>query len=210
MTKIKRQTLEFQADRIEAVLARHRVSTITPPDLRAFVIGARLSAHQVYDFQAQMTEHLALWGQPGELFISPPHTLLIFWPLSALPMRWIAPAWEARKASKRASKPKRPSVQPGVQSTVQDSVQTGQRVGQGGRVQDVQDADLDAVNAQRAATKEENLDRMLDILLDTPDIGATELAGHLNVSRSTVYNYQAELEAAGRIRKNGQGLEVVQ
>jgi len=52
------------------------------------------------------------------------------------------------------------------------------------------------------------LDTLLTYYLDNPDAGPTEAAGVLNVSRQTIYTYQAELEEAGRLHKNGSGWEV--
>lgn len=47
---------------------------------------------------------------------------------------------------------------------------------------------------------------MLDLLAEDPGQGATVLARRLGVkSRTTVYTYLDELEAAGRIRRNDRG-----
>jgi DNA-binding GntR family transcriptional regulator len=43
-----------------------------------------------------------------------------------------------------------------------------------------------------------------------PDAGPTEVGRAIGVSRQTVYNYLAELEAAGRIARNdGKGVAVL-
>jgi len=48
----------------------------------------------------------------------------------------------------------------------------------------------------------------LTYYLDNPDAGPTEAANTVGVSRQTIYTYQAELEKAGRLHKNGDGWEV--
>jgi hypothetical protein len=62
---------------------------------------------------------------------------------------------------------------------------------------------------QRARSKAEALDALLDILAERPDVRVTDLARLVGRSRSTVYTYVDELEAQGRLRRNGDGLEVV-
>ena len=45
---------------------------------------------------------------------------------------------------------------------------------------------------------------------DDPKAKVSAVANELNVSRQTVYNYLNELEQAGRISRNGYGVEVTQ
>jgi len=53
------------------------------------------------------------------------------------------------------------------------------------------------------------LDSLLTFYLDNPDAGPTEASAALDVSRQTIYSYQSSLEQAGRLRKNGNGWEVM-
>lgn len=80
-------------------------------------------------------------------------------------------------------------------------------------VLDVQDAfktsTLDALNLSKQERKARMLDTLLDIYRDDPEAGATDIARRLGIGRSTVYHYQGELEAAGRIKSNGNGIEVL-
>ena len=50
---------------------------------------------------------------------------------------------------------------------------------------------------------------MLEIYVDNPKTGVSTVASQLNVSRQTVYNYLNEMEQAGRLRRNGHGIEVL-
>lgn len=63
----------------------------------------------------------------------------------------------------------------------------------------VQNNVLEAVNHTRRERKAAYLDAMIDIYLDNPAAGATEVARRLDIGRSTVYNYLKDLEAAPRI-----------
>ena len=74
---------------------------------------------------------------------------------------------------------------------------------------DVKSHVFDAVNLSKAKKKEQLIDRMLDIYVDNPNTGVSTVANQLNVSRQTVYNYLNEMEQAGRLRRNGQGVEVL-
>lgn len=67
---------------------------------------------------------------------------------------------------------------------------------------------LTLARQSRKAKRDARLDTLLTYYLDNPDAGPTEAAGVLNVSRQTIYTYQAELESAGRLSKNGAGWEV--
>lgn len=62
---------------------------------------------------------------------------------------------------------------------------------------------LEAANAARQSHKMLTLNTIADILVDTPDIGVTDLARQVGRSRTAVYKYLEELEQSGRIRRNG-------
>jgi len=74
--------------------------------------------------------------------------------------------------------------------------------------QGAQSAVLDAINRTRQERKTQLLDSLLDAYLCNPDLGITDAARTLGVHRNTVYNYLDELEAAGRLKRNGNGVEV--
>jgi len=74
---------------------------------------------------------------------------------------------------------------------------------------DAQRAVLDAINRTRQERKTQLLDSLLDAYLCNPDLGITDAARALGVHRNTVYNYLDELEAAGRLKRNGNGVEVL-
>jgi DNA-binding transcriptional ArsR family regulator len=63
--------------------------------------------------------------------------------------------------------------------------------------------------AQDLQTKEARLEKLLTLYQTNPDIGPTDMARRLDVSRSTVYTYLNELEDAGRIKRNGEGVQVL-
>jgi hypothetical protein len=121
-----------------------------------------------------------------------------------------------RRLSKKASKSvSRTAVQDLSKTDVQETVfETVQDVS--GTAQDVQDvqngvqvASFESVNASRAERKAELLDSLLDIYADDPNAGATAISRQLGIGRSTVYHYLGELEGAGKVRKNGDGVEVI-
>jgi len=68
---------------------------------------------------------------------------------------------------------------------------------------------IDAINKKRRAHKNDLLVQLLSAYQGNPNIGPTEAGNLLGVHRNTIYGYTAELEAAGRIRKNGDGIEVL-
>ena len=69
---------------------------------------------------------------------------------------------------------------------------------------------LDEVNKTRRVQKEKMMEQMLSIYLDNPRTGATDVSRTLGVARNTVYNYLEELEEAKRIRRNGDGVIVLE
>ncbi len=62
---------------------------------------------------------------------------------------------------------------------------------------------LDRANRKRKLSKRQALDRMLQILSTNPTISPPEIAEQIGKSRQTVYDYFQELEAAGKIHRNG-------
>jgi hypothetical protein len=64
-----------------------------------------------------------------------------------------------------------------------------------------------AVQTEQA--RQERLDKILAICKGQPDIQMSILAGQVNTSRTTLYNDVKILEQAGRVRRNGHGLEVL-
>lgn len=67
---------------------------------------------------------------------------------------------------------------------------------------------FDAVNLSKTERKKQLWESMLAIYLDNPSAQVSTVANTLKVSRQTVYNYLNELEQAGRISRNGSGIEV--
>lgn len=69
---------------------------------------------------------------------------------------------------------------------------------------------LDTARQTRKAKRDARLDALLTFYASNPDAGPTEVGHAIGVSRQTVYNYLAELEAAGRIARNdGKGVAVL-
>ena len=67
---------------------------------------------------------------------------------------------------------------------------------------------LTLARQSRKAKRDVRLDTLLTYYLDNPASGPTAAADAIGVSRQTIYTYQAELEEAGRLHKNGSGWEV--
>jgi hypothetical protein len=68
---------------------------------------------------------------------------------------------------------------------------------------------VNKLQAGRAAKKATIVDAMLDAYRVNPHLGDTELGGMVGVTRQTVYNYKHELDRAGRVHINGNGVEVL-
>jgi hypothetical protein len=62
---------------------------------------------------------------------------------------------------------------------------------------------LDAFNRKRGLSKGQALDRTLQILSDNPSANPSEIASQIGRSRQTVYGYFDELEAVGKLHRNG-------
>lgn len=63
--------------------------------------------------------------------------------------------------------------------------------------------------AQDELSKTQALDAIVTIYQSNPNAGPTEVAQAIGKSRTTVYAYLDELVQAGRVRKNGDGVEVL-
>lgn len=72
------------------------------------------------------------------------------------------------------------------------------------------DSSLVKARQARAVIQGNRMDNLLTLYRDNPTIGVTAAARALNMSRQTVYSYLERLESDGRIRRNGQGVEVIQ
>ncbi len=70
-------------------------------------------------------------------------------------------------------------------------------------------SNLDMLNNTREQKKLNVMDKIVDILVDTPQLGLSDLARQVGCSRTTVYKYLDELEAVGRIHRNGDGTFVI-
>jgi hypothetical protein len=62
---------------------------------------------------------------------------------------------------------------------------------------------LDKINRKRRLSKRQALDKTLQILSENPTANPTEIADLIGKSRQTVYGYFDELEAAGKLHRNG-------
>ena len=68
---------------------------------------------------------------------------------------------------------------------------------------------LDHANRTRKLSKQEAVDRTLQLLAENPVASPTDIAAKIGRSRQTVYDYLGELETEGRIRRNGTSVEVL-
>jgi hypothetical protein len=68
---------------------------------------------------------------------------------------------------------------------------------------------LDGINAAKQQSKAAALETLLDFLAEQPDASLAAAGQAIGRSKSTVGNYVSELAAAGRLKKNGHGWEVV-
>jgi hypothetical protein len=71
------------------------------------------------------------------------------------------------------------------------------------------DANQARLQAGRASKKASNIDMMLDIFRIDPHAEVRSTARKIHVSPQTIYNYLDELETAGRVHVNGNGVEVL-
>jgi hypothetical protein len=71
------------------------------------------------------------------------------------------------------------------------------------------DANLDTLQAARLSKRDARLNALLTFYASNPDAGPTEAGNAIGVTRQTVYAYLSDLESTGRIRRNGNGVEVL-
>jgi predicted transcriptional regulator YheO len=88
------------------------------------------------------------------------------------------------------------------QPVVQHVNQTSQTV-----QETVKNHAFDTVNLSRTERKKQLLESMVNIYIHDSNAKVSTVANTLKVSRQTVYNYLNELEQAGRINRNGNGVE---
>jgi hypothetical protein len=94
-------------------------------------------------------------------------------------------------------------------NTAQDVHSRNAQQGQSSAQQGAQNDALCAINRTRQERKAALMCALLDTYHDNPDMGATEAARILGVHRNTIYGYTDELQAAGKLRRNGDGWEVM-
>jgi hypothetical protein len=75
-------------------------------------------------------------------------------------------------------------------------------------VQNVQNGDLNDINARRQTEKLANLEKVLDYLATNPEASLSAIGEHIRKGKVTAKNYTDELIAAGKLHKNGSGWEV--
>lgn len=68
---------------------------------------------------------------------------------------------------------------------------------------------LEQANKKRQLSKRDAMNRTLQILSEDPTINLTDIARQIGRSRQTIYDYLDEMEAAGKIRRNGSGVQIV-
>ncbi|MBU0495886.1 MAG: hypothetical protein KKA73_03550 [Chloroflexi bacterium] len=110
----------------------------------------------------------------------------------------VAASKAERQVSRTGSKKRIPTIQQPVQRDVQEPTSQSSR----GVQKRLHHGVLDAAHRSRRQRKAALLDAMVDVYRDSPEIGPTDLAGRLGIGRSTVYNYQADLVAAGRLARD--------
>lgn len=69
-------------------------------------------------------------------------------------------------------------------------------------------ATLEQANLKRKLTKQDALNKTLQLLAENPNASPTAIAGVIGRSRQTVYDYVKELEATGKIHRNGSGIQI--
>lgn len=107
---------------------------------------------------------------------------------------------EARKTAQRERTGRRARAHKNASSAVH-TMRTG---GAPGSAQSgAQNGVLGAINDGRRARREALLDALESALRDDPEMQPTELGRMLGVHRNTIYTYKSELEAAGRLPRNG-------
>jgi len=72
------------------------------------------------------------------------------------------------------------------------------------------EAAREKLQQMRDLSRREAQERLLDLLRQDPGLPAAYLAQAIGRSRSTMYEYLRDLERQGRIRRNGDGIEVIE
>jgi predicted transcriptional regulator len=70
------------------------------------------------------------------------------------------------------------------------------------------DTSLDRANQKRRLSKQQAINKTLEILSEEPDASLTDIARQIGRSRQTVYDYLKELERSNLIHRNGHGILV--
>lgn len=109
---------------------------------------------------------------------------------------------ELDSAQDRAEKSAQRSAQRHAQTSAQHGAQSSAHNGENS-------PNIDAINKRRRAHKNDLLVQLLSAYQGNPHIGPTEAGNMLGVHRNTIYGYTAELEKQGRIKRNGDGIEVL-
>lgn len=68
---------------------------------------------------------------------------------------------------------------------------------------------LEQANKKRQLSKQDAMDRALQILSEDPAINLIDIARKIGRSRQTVYDYLDEMEDAGKIHRNGSGIRII-
>lgn len=101
---------------------------------------------------------------------------------------------EAKEERKRTNRQPNMGAQLGAQETAQDALAAGRAQAQ--------------LNAQ--ARKVGRINQLLELYASNPMMAPADAARELGVHRNTIHNDLKELETAGRVRKNGHGVEILQ
>lgn len=68
---------------------------------------------------------------------------------------------------------------------------------------------IDAINKRRRAQKSALIEQLICAYQGNPNLGPTEAGKLIGVHRNTIYGYLVELQEQGRIKRNGDGVEVL-
>jgi hypothetical protein len=120
------------------------------------------------------------------------------------------------RRTEEVAQEKRARAQKRAHRRAQKRAQVAQRDAQRGRsdvhrtgAQDAQNGALSAVNRTRQEQKATAMDALIGQFAQDPRMPITDAARAVGVHRNTVYNYLEELEAEGRVKRNGGGVEVL-
>lgn len=84
-----------------------------------------------------------------------------------------------------------------------------EQVGKAEPVQDAKSSDLAVLNGQKVADKQEAMAALLAFYRSNPLASLSEAGQAIERSKATVSNYLSELEQAGTVHRNGNGVEVL-